>query len=184
MIRPAATPRYTAAAMRAPFQVLVLPYRRSARGLELAVLRRRDHDVWQFVSGGGEEGETVDEAARREGFEEAGIPLTATYARLDATATVPACWFSAWATWPAERFVVPEHAFAVEVGALAIALSDEHAEARWVGHDDAMARLRFDSNRTALWELHERLYPAARGKRSAFDARHAGRCPCSPAAGA
>jgi dihydroneopterin triphosphate diphosphatase len=60
---------------RAPFQVLVLPYRRSAAGLQVAVMHRADHAVWQFVSGGGEVGETevgetIDAAARREGLKQ------------------------------------------------------------------------------------------------------------------
>ena len=164
---------------RAPFQILVLPYRRSA-GLEVAVLHRADYDAWQFVSGGGEGDETPISAARREGREEAGIPETLPYLPLDAISMVPACWFSAWTTWPAEIFVVPEHSFAVDLGDQAIALSDEHLQVRWLHFDDAVALLKFDSNRVALWELHERLFPAPRIKRFAFDARHDG-CRCSKA---
>jgi hypothetical protein len=48
-----------------------------------------------------------------------------------------------------------------------------------VHYDEAIALLAFDSNRVALWELHERLYPAPRGKRFAFAASHRP-CPCTP----
>jgi dATP pyrophosphohydrolase len=164
---------------RAPFQVLVLPYRRGAAGLQVAVMHRADYPVWQFVSGGGEAGETIEAAARREGFEEAGIPAGAVYLRLDATAAIPACWFAAWLTWPEPTLVVPEHAFAVDVGDHAIVASAEHDDVRWVHYDAAIARLGFDSNRVALWELHERLYPAPRTKRAAFAASHRP-CPCTP----
>ena len=150
---------------RAPLQVLVLPFRRRAE-LEVAVLHRIDYDCWQFVSGGAEDGETPEAAARREGFEEAGIPTTASYQRLDAIAMVPACYFSAWASWPADVLLVPEHAFAVETET--VALSPEHDDLQWLGYRDAVARLRFDSNRVALWELRERLYPGERCKRTAF----------------
>lgn len=153
---------------RAPFQVLVLPFRRRDRELEVAVLRRADYDLWQFVSGGGELDETPEAAARREGWEEAGIPPTLEYRRLAAMTTIPACWFEAWASWPAEVLLVPEHAFAVEVGAGELVLSSEHRELAWLGYDDAARRLRFDSNRNALWELRERLWPGARRKRTAF----------------
>jgi dATP pyrophosphohydrolase len=166
---------------RAPFQVLVLPYRRSVVGMEVAVLHRTDYDAWQFVSGGGEAGETIEMAARREAREEAAIPDSAAHLALDAMAMIPACWFSAWPTWPPDVLVVPEHAFAVDVDAHTLVLSDEHDDVRWVGFDQAVALLTFDSNRVALWELHERLYPAVRSKRSAFDSKHAGRCACSPA---
>jgi dihydroneopterin triphosphate diphosphatase len=164
---------------RLPFQTLVIAYRRLA-GLELAVLHRADYDAWQFVSGGGEASETPIEAARREGREEAGI-ADAVYEPLAATAMVPACWFPAWADWPAELLVVPEHAFAVDVGDRELVLSAEHDELCWLRYDDAVRRLAFDSNRVALWELHERLFPGPRTKRAAFDTRHAGRCACSPA---
>jgi dATP pyrophosphohydrolase len=167
---------------RAPFQILVLPYRRTAAGMEVAVLHRADYDAWQFVSGGGEAGETVEIAARREAREEAAIPAGADYLALDAKAMIPACWFSAWAVWPEAVLVVPEHAFAVDVGDRALELSEEHDEVRWLHYDEAVALLRFDSNRVALWELHERLYPAVRCKRAAFDTKHAGRCACSPLA--
>jgi dihydroneopterin triphosphate diphosphatase len=162
-------------------QILLVPYRKDATGLSVLVLRRSDYDVWQFVSGGAETGESPEQAARREGFEEAGIPQAAAYLRLDAMAMVPACWFSAWPRWPDSVLVVPEHAFAVDVGAHEPVLSNEHVECRWVSFDGAIDLVRFDSNRVALWELHERLYPGMRRKRSAFEARHAGACACSPA---
>lgn len=152
---------------RAPLQVLVLPWRRRTTSIEVAVLHRADYDVWQFVSGGGETGESIETAARREGYEEAGIPLDAPYLRLDSTATVPACWFRAWARWPDDVLVVPEHAFAVEV-ARELVLSSEHRALRWCSVADAMNLLRFDSNKHALWELHERLFPGPRTKRTVY----------------
>lgn len=132
------------------------------------MLRRADYDLWQFVSGGGELGETPEAAARREGLEEAGIPPTLEYRRLDAMTMIPACWFAAWSSWPVEVLLVPEHAFAVEVDDRELALSSEHREVQWLGYDDAVRRLRFDSNRNALWELRERLWPGERCKRTAF----------------
>ena len=58
---------------RAPFQVLVLPYRfRPSTGLEYAVFRRADLGFWQAISGGGEGAETPLEAAKREALEDVG----------------------------------------------------------------------------------------------------------------
>src|SRR5437868_2175553 len=60
---------------RAPFQVLVILFRRTAsRDVEYAVFRRSDDGAWQGIAGGGEDDETALEAARRETFEEGGIP--------------------------------------------------------------------------------------------------------------
>ena len=38
-----------------------------------------------------------------------------------------------------------------------IKLSDEHPEYRWLKYDEAHKMLKWDSDRTALWELNERL---------------------------
>jgi len=43
--------------MRALLQVLVIPFRRTESTLKFAVLKRSDADYWQFVAGGGENGE-------------------------------------------------------------------------------------------------------------------------------
>lgn len=152
---------------RAPFQVLVLPYRTTSTGLQIAVFRRADYDLWQFVSGGGEDDETPLAAAAREVAEEAGIVDVAVQP-LVSTTTIPACWFPAWAQWPQDILLIPEHSFAVDVGDQDVALSSEHLEFAWLSVDRAMQRLRFDSNKNALWELHERLNPRPRCKRPAY----------------
>lgn len=59
--------------MRALFQILVIPFRHTAAGLEFAVLKRSDSDCWQFVAGGGDDGETPIQSAARETWEEVGI---------------------------------------------------------------------------------------------------------------
>lgn len=153
---------------RAPFQVLVLPYRLHSPDLEVAVFYRDDYELWQFVSGGGEDQETPLQAARREAYEEAGIPMDAPYLTLDSCTTIPACWFDAWKQWPSSLLMVPEHAFAVEVGDRDIVLSSEHRDCRWLDYAQALELLRFDSNRNALWELRERLAPGPRCKRPAY----------------
>jgi dATP pyrophosphohydrolase len=146
---------------RLPLQVLVLPFRRFADGTtEYAVLRRRDHtdDCWQGVAGGAEQGESAEQAARREMMEEAGIPVDAPLVQLDAVASVPASQFQERDLWGPDVYVVTERAFGVYVDDnQAITLSDEHTEYRWVPYEEAARLLRWDSNRTALWELNERL---------------------------
>jgi dATP pyrophosphohydrolase len=68
---------------RAAFQVLVFPYRLAADGsLMYALFRRADASYWQGVAGGGEEGESPLEAARREAAEEAGIPGSSDFVAL------------------------------------------------------------------------------------------------------
>ena len=56
-----------------------------------------------------------------------------------------------------ERYVIPEYAFGVDAAGCEIAISNEHRTWDWLSYVDALAILRFDSNRTALWELNQRL---------------------------
>ncbi|MQB02044.1 MAG: NUDIX domain-containing protein [Actinobacteria bacterium] len=143
---------------RAPFQVLVFPYRVSADGgFVYALLRRADADYWQGVAGGGEEGESPLEAARREAGEEAGVPADAEFVTLDSVATIPVVNVTGSFMWGPDVLVIPEHAFGVRCGSAELALSDEHTESRWFTRDEAMRALRWDSNRNALWELDHRL---------------------------
>lgn len=43
---------------RAPFQVLIIPYIVDKGEIKYGIFKRSDRDVWQFISGGGEENET------------------------------------------------------------------------------------------------------------------------------
>ena len=143
---------------RAPFQVLVLPYRRRADGdYEFAVFRRADAEGWQGIAGGGEDDETPGQAARREALEEGGIPGDALYLALDTRASVPVTCFRDSHLWGDAVFVIPEYAFGVDVSDRTIRLSDEHTEVRWVSWAEARQLVRFDSNRVALWELNEKI---------------------------
>ena len=59
--------------MRAPFQILAIPYKIVDGVPYYCVLHRADYDQWQFIAGGGEDNETPLEAAKRETWEESGI---------------------------------------------------------------------------------------------------------------
>lgn len=146
---------------RLPLQVLVLPFRHRIGGqIEFAIFRRRDFAdaCWQGVAGGVEHGESAEQAARREMTEEASIPIGGSLVPLDAMATIPVTQFSDRNSWEPNVYVVTERAFGARVeDAQTIVLSGEHSEYRWVPYEEAVRLLRWDSNRTALWELNERL---------------------------
>ncbi len=144
---------------RAPFQVLVLPFRRRASELEYALFRRADLGYWQGIAGGGEDDEQPLAAARREAWEEARIPLAATYVPLVTSSSVPVLdiHVSARGHWPRNLYVIPIHAFAVDCGAVEMELSAEHTAYSWLPYAEAVRLVRWDSDRTALWELDQRL---------------------------
>jgi len=115
-------------------------------------------DCWQGIAGGAEDGESAEQAARREMAEEAGIASDAPLVFLDATASIPKYFFAGSEVWGADLYVVPERAFGVHVAAdQALTLSREHTELRWLAYEQAVRLVKWDSNRTALWELKERL---------------------------
>ena len=53
--------------------------------------------------------------------------------------------------------VIPEYTFAVRMDTTILALSQEHTEYEWVDYNTALKRLRYDSNKTALWELDSKI---------------------------
>lgn len=153
---------------RAPFQVAIYPFRRRDHGdWEYALFRRADEGYWQPIAGGGEDDETPEEAARRESFEEAQLPPDCGYIALTTMTNVPIYHFKAHDSWGEEIVVIPVHYFAVDVdgdastdaaaGSRELILSHEHSECRWVSYEAGRELLRWDSDRTALWELDQRL---------------------------
>ncbi len=142
---------------RAPLQILVLPFRRTGRGeYEFALFKRSDAGFWQGVAGGAEDDETPLQAARREKREETGID-TDRFLRLDSTDSVPVSKFRDSYLWGKDIYVIPQRFFGLEVKGEAITLSEEHVDFDWLTYEAARQQLHFDSNRTALWELYQRL---------------------------
>jgi dATP pyrophosphohydrolase len=138
--------------------VLVLPYRTTGDGqLEYALFHRVAGNFWQGIAGGGEDDETPPEAALREAHEEAGIGEAADLLPLDSMATIPAVGIMGHLHWGPDVLVVPEHSFGLRCTTEECVLSDEHDDYGWFGFADARRRLRWDSNRNALWELDHRL---------------------------
>ena len=98
--------------MRAPFQILAIPYRKGAE-CRFCVFHRADLDQYQFVAGGGEDAETPLEAAKREIKEETGVTAESVLP-LTSMACVPANVIAEKhrQLWPRDTFVIPEYAFA------------------------------------------------------------------------
>ncbi len=139
---------------RLPYQVIVIPYR-FRDGLEVCVLKRNDFEMYQWVSGGGENTEVPYEAACRELMEETGIK-TIDLMSLSSLTYIPSHHFKEVVKNYPNNIVVPEYSFACEVNE-EIQISDEHESCEWMNYDDAMEILTWDSNKTALYELKKRL---------------------------
>ena len=118
------------------------------------VLRRTDSSYWQFVAGGGENGEIPIEAAKRETTEEIGIEPT-NIKQLTCIAYVPAEVIaeSKRRHWDKNTYVIPEYSFAFECD-LEPLLSNEHTEYKWLTYDEARKLLKWDSNKVAMYEIN------------------------------
>lgn len=143
--------------MRAPIQVLVIPYKIENDIPLFCVFRRSDAGWWQFIAGGGEDDETPLEAAQRETFEEAGINADRLY-KLTSIFYVPAnCILERHRkNWPVDTYVLPEYCFAFQTDN-EIKISQEHTEYKWLPYDEASKQLHWETDRTALFELNCRI---------------------------
>lgn len=79
--------------------------------------------------------------------------------QLDMVSGVEKECFAAAEYWPADLYIVRKHFFAMDVTGerRSVALSAEHSEFRWMRYEQAYDALRYDDDKTALWELATRL---------------------------
>jgi dATP pyrophosphohydrolase len=142
--------------MRAPYQVLALPFVKEGREYYYAIFKRKDLNIWQFISGGGEEDETPIEAVRRETYEETGINRKLHYIRLSSICTIPTVNIHVFRE-KREIIMIPEFTFGVELSSKKLKISKEHTQYLWLSCENATKKLKYDSNKSALWELDYRL---------------------------
>jgi dATP pyrophosphohydrolase len=138
---------------------LVILYLHNENGIKYCIFERKHpQGQVQFVAGGGEDNETPSQAAMREVHEEAGIN-NASLQQLTSLCYIPTNIFSASQrqAWGADVLVIPEYSFGAKVESESVTLSDEHIASHWVSYDEAMAQLKWDSNKTALYELNCKL---------------------------
>ena len=142
--------------MRTEYQVLVIPFIRDEHnGIKYVVFKRTDNGNWQFIAGGGEDSEKPLEAAKRETREEAGINASDFYF-LKTTSMIPITEFKDHKSKKG-LYVIPEYCFAVEMKNAVINISTEHTEYKLATYTEAASLLRYEGNKTALWELNERI---------------------------
>ena len=143
--------------MRLPKQVLIIPYRITNNKIEYCIFKRKELQIWQWISGGAEDfDKDILETAKREFFEETQISDVKIEA-LEARTTIPVVGIMKDFVWGKDVFFATEYTFATNIGNKQITLGDEHEEYRWVDYEKARDLLKFDSNRNALWELDVKL---------------------------
>ena len=140
--------------MREPYQILAIPYRIVDGTPLFCIFRRADSNIWQFIAGGVENGETQFEAAKRETIEEIGVEPK-DIKQLTCIAYVPAEVIaeSKRQHWDKNTYVIPEYSFAFECDS-ELTLSNEHTEYKWLTYDEARKLLKWDSNKVAMYEIN------------------------------
>jgi dihydroneopterin triphosphate diphosphatase len=79
--------------MRAPFQVLIFPYKFKIAEPIFLIACRTDNGEWQAISGGGEEQESLFDAAKRELYEETSL-TGSDWVQLDSMCMLPRVFYS------------------------------------------------------------------------------------------
>ena len=144
--------------MRQPFNIHVFLYHMNEHGIwEYAMFQRADNpQIWQGIAGGVEDEESIEQAVIREVKEEAGVVLTVPLYKLDTISFLPSHIFPEHFEWGSDVVVCPMVHFAAAHDG-AITLSDEHLHAQWCTFDLAYTMMYWHDQKTALWELNQRL---------------------------
>lgn len=150
--------------MRLPIQVVIYVVRKNGDSFDYLILHRlpERHEFWQGVSGGVEQGETIEEAARRELQEEIG--LSSTLFDIDYSYSFPVAnmWSSLyeWFTAHPEDLTIVVHNFVTIIDREFAPKLDgqEHDQFRWCSYDEAMELLYWEGDKKALVRVKEYLH--------------------------
>ena len=141
--------------MRKPHQILAFPYiKENGKYLYAIFLRNSSKQIWQGIAGVVEDDETFEQACKREAKEEAGIIEFNNIIKLESTCTIPIPNVTKNFIWGEEVLLIYEHCYGIEISNKKLTLSKEHTEFKWVTYEEAMKKLKYDSNKNALWELN------------------------------
>jgi dihydroneopterin triphosphate diphosphatase len=142
---------------RKPIKVEGIVFRKEDRQVEFLLLKRtaKRGGFWQPVTGGVEEGETISEALKREVNEETKISNfiqileKVHYFELE----------SGSIRRVKSKDKIKEYVYGVEVSEdqTVEICPEEHTEFKWCSYEDALGLLRWDTNKTALKKLHDRI---------------------------
>ena len=145
--------------MRRPHQILAFPYKKENDKYIYCIFQRSDlKGTWQGIAGGVEDfDKTFVDACKREANEEAGISNSAKVIELESTCNIPVLNVVKDFIWGEDVYLVQEHSFGIDCLNEDISLSHEHTQYKWCSYEEAINLLKYDSNKTALWELDYKL---------------------------
>ena len=71
--------------------------------------------------------------------------------------SIPATAFKDRRIWGENVYVIPQYCFGVNAQDIQLTISGEHTEYQWLTYQEAYKLIKYDGNKTALWELNKRL---------------------------
>jgi 8-oxo-dGTP pyrophosphatase MutT (NUDIX family) len=132
--------------MRLPIEVEAIIFRRNGTRIQYLLLKRlpQKNGFWQPVTGGIEEGETLEEALRREITEETGVK--------NIVAVIEGLYYFEFSDPNPNQ----EYVYGVEVSPSEEIVLDgrEHSEYRWCSFQVALQLLHWKENKAALRKLN------------------------------
>ncbi len=146
----------------APFKTLLFPYRFQMKdglptNIEFAVVKKRSENHWQALAGQGYQKEAPLDSAKRSANEALGISQSLVFFELDSKAMIP-LEYALEDQWGDDVMVIPETCYAVKLDDdFEFKLNDQYEGIKWVSYKDAIEIVKWDSNKTALWELKYRI---------------------------
>ena len=145
--------------MRQPHQILAFPYKKNENNEYVYAIfcRSGSKERWQGIAGGVEEKETYLEACKRESNEEANISYESKVIELESISTMPVVNVTKEFIWGDSVYLIYEHCYGIDATNDDIKLSHEHSKFEWLTYEEAVKKLKWDSNRNALWELNWKL---------------------------
>jgi 8-oxo-dGTP pyrophosphatase MutT (NUDIX family) len=143
--------------MRLPIQIQAIVFRKINDTFEFLLLKRipEKGGFWQSVTGGLEEGESLETALRREIKEEIGITDIKKIIR-----NVDFCQFNDKAHENSKGKWLSEFVFGVEIDETAKINTlnnnyKEHSEFKWCSFEEVLKLLKWDSNKESLKKLNK-----------------------------
>jgi len=136
-------------------KVQVVVFQKAESGIRyLALFTKPERgSFWQNVTGSVEPNEYLLQAAHREVLEETGV-----------RGVSPAIDLTYRFTYPTQYGPIEEHCFAIEAETDAIQIdAAEHVDSEWVDFAEALKRLKFESNRTAIQRTRQYLESGSPG---------------------
>ena len=144
--------------MRRPHQILAFPFIKENGEYFFGIFcRNSSKEIWQGIAGGVDDDETYIEACKREANEEAGITDFSNVIELESICTMPVPNVTKEFIWGDDILLIYEHCFGIGCKNKDIILSHEHTKMEWLKYEEAKKKLKWDSNKNALWELNYRL---------------------------